>query len=97
MTLYRPALLGIIFGLAIGGGYITLQRWELRHRSKIVQPKGPWVLIPGALIRLALLIGGLLCVLKFTEADKCWLTGALLVTYTAPLLVQLKQMIFPKR
>jgi len=36
-------------------------------------------------------------VFKFTEADKYWLTGALVVTYTAPLLVQLKQMIFPKR
>ena len=34
---------------------------------------------------------------EYTEADKYWLTGALAVTYTAPLLVQLKQLIFPKR
>ena len=34
---------------------------------------------------------------KFTEADKYWLTGALVVSYTAPLLAQLKQFIFPKK
>ena len=35
--------------------------------------------------------------LKFTEANKYWLTGALAVSYTAPLIVQLKQFIFPKK
>jgi len=34
---------------------------------------------------------------KFTEADKYWLTGALVVSYTAPLLALLKQLIFPKK
>jgi len=36
-------------------------------------------------------------VFEFTDANKYWLTGALVVTYTAPLLGQLKEFIFPKK
>jgi hypothetical protein len=97
VTLDRPALLGIVFGVIIGGIYIVLQRRELRRKSAVVQPREVVTLVPGAVGRLAFLVVAWWLAFRFTEADKYWLTGALVVTYTAPLLVQLKQMIFPKR
>jgi len=97
VTLERPALLGIVFGVIIGGIYIVLQRSELRRKSPEIQPRGVAVLVPGAAGRLVFLVVAWWLAFKFTAADKYWLTGALVVTYTAPLLVQLKQLIFPKK
>ena len=97
MTFGRPALLGIIFGIVIGGIYIALQRAELRRKSSVTQPRGVVVLVPGAVGRLVFVVAAWWLVFKFTEADKYWLTGALVVTYTAPLLVQLKEFISPKK
>ena len=97
MTFDRPAVLGIVFGVIIGGIYIALQRWELRQKNTTLQPRGVVALVPGAVGRLVFLVVAWWLVFEFTEADKYWLTGALVVTYTAPLLVQLKQLIFPKR
>ena len=97
MTFDRPALLGLVFGVIIGGIYIALQRAELRRKSSTMQPRGVLVLIPGTVGRLVFVVVAWWLVFKFTDADKYWLTGALAVTYTAPLLVQLKQLIFPKR
>ena len=97
MTFGRPALLGIIFGIIIGGIYIALQRTELRRKSSATQPRGVLVLVPGAVARLMFLVVAWWLVFQFTEADKYWLTGALVVTYTAPLLVQLKEFISPKK
>jgi hypothetical protein len=97
VTLDRPAILGIIFGVIIGGIYIALQRCELRRKSDAVQPRGVVALVPGAVGRLVFLVAGWWLAFKFTDADKYWLTGALVVTYTAPLLVQLKEFISPKK
>jgi multisubunit Na+/H+ antiporter MnhB subunit len=97
VTLGRPAILGIVFGLVIGGIYIALQRWELRRKNEAVQPRGVVALVPGAVGRLVFLVAGWWFAFKFTDADKYWLTGALVVTYTAPLLVQLKEFISPKK
>jgi len=92
-----PALLGVLFGIIIGGIYITLQRWELRRKDAALQPHGVMALVPGAVGRLVFLVVAWWLAFRFTEADKYWLTGALVVTYTAPLLVQLKQFVFPKK
>jgi|SRR5579862_4879954 len=97
MNLGGPAVLGIFLGALIGGIYITVQRWELRRRMRIVQPKDMFVMIPGAVARLAFVVTALWLAFRFTDADKYWLTGALVVTYTAPLLVQLKEFISPKK
>jgi hypothetical protein len=97
MTLDRPAVLGIVFGVVIGGIYIILQRWELRRKSAALQPRGVLALVPGAVGRLVFVVVAWWLVFRFTEADKYWLTGALAVTYTAPLLVQLKEFISPKK
>ena len=90
-------MLGIVFGALIGGVNATLQICELRQKNRRMQPKGARVLVPGAAGRLVFVVLAWWLVYEFTDADKYWLTGALAVTYTAPLLVQLKQFIFPKK
>ena len=97
MTLDRPALLGIVFGIIIGGIYIALQQRALRQKAATPPPGGVVALVPGAAGRLMFLIVAWWLVFEFTDANKYWLTGALVVTYTAPLLGQLKQFIFPKK
>jgi len=97
VTLDRPAILGIVCGVLIGGVYIALQRRELRRKSETIQPRGVVALAPGAMGRLVFLVVAWWLVFKFTDADKYWLTGALVVTYTAPLLVQVRQLVFPKK
>jgi hypothetical protein len=97
MTLGRPAILGIIFGVLIGGIYIVLQRHKLRQTPDTQRVGGVVTLVPGALGRLAFLVVTWWLVFKFTDADKYWLTGALVVTYTAPLLVQVRELVFPKK
>jgi hypothetical protein len=97
MALDRPALLGILCGVAIGGIYIALQRMELRQKSAATGRRPVTALVPGALGRLVFLVVAWWLVFKYTDADKYWLTGALVVTYTAPLLVQLRQFVFPKK
>jgi hypothetical protein len=97
MTLDRPATLGIIFGALIGAVHTALQIRELRQKNKTVQPQGVNVLIPGAVGRIVFVVVAWWAAFRFTDADKYWLTGALVVTYTAPLLVQLKEFIFPKK
>jgi hypothetical protein len=97
MSVSFPAILGVVLGALIGGVYITAQRWELRHRMKSVQPKDMFVMIPGAMTRLVFVVVALWLAIRFTNANKYWLTGALVVTYTAPLLVQLKEFISPKK
>lgn len=97
MNVDRPAILGIVFGVLIGSVNAALQIHELRLKGQVVQPRGVSVLVPGAVGRLAFVVAAWWLAFKLTGADKYWLTGALAVTYTAPLLVQLKQLIFPKR
>jgi len=97
VTLDRPAVLGIVWGVVIGGVYIGLQWKELHQKRQAIQPRGVVALVPGAAGRIVLLVVAWWLVFKFTDADKYWLTGALVVTYTAPLLVQLRQLVFPKK
>jgi hypothetical protein len=97
MNFDRPAVLGIVFGVLIGSVNAALQIHELRLKGQVVQPKGVSVLVPGAVGRLAFVVAAWWLAFKLAGADKYWLTGALAVTYTAPLLVQLRQLIFPKR
>ena len=97
MSLDRPAILGIVFGALIGGATAALQIYELRRKNRRVQPKGVNVLVPGAVGRLLFVVVAWWLAFRFTDADKYWLTGALAVTYTASLLVQLKQLILPKK
>jgi cytochrome c-type biogenesis protein CcmH/NrfG len=100
MTFDGPAIWGIVCGVLIGGTYVFLQRRALSRQKEAVaqnQPPGVGVLVPGALVRLAVVAVALFVVLQYTDVNKYWLTGAFFVTYTAPLLVQLKQMIFPKK
>ena len=74
-----------------------LQIRELREKSRATGLPGVGPLVPGAVGRLVFAGVALWVAFKFTEADKYWLTGALVVSYTAPLLAQLKQFIFPKK
>jgi hypothetical protein len=100
MTLDGPAIGGVICGAVIGGTYVFLQRRALRKQREAAatnQPLGVGGLVPGALLRLAVVAVALFVLLQFTNVNKYWLTGAFFVTYTAPLLVQLKQTIFPKK
>jgi hypothetical protein len=97
VTIDRPAMLGIVFGVMIGGVYIVLQRSALRKQPVPSHPRGVVALVPGAAARLVFLIVAWWLVFEFTDANKYWLTGALVVTYTAPLLSQLKELIFPKK
>jgi hypothetical protein len=87
----------LVFGVAIGVVYITLQRWDLRQKKQTAQPRGVLALVPGAVGRLifAALAWGL--TLWFTDANKYWLTGSLLVSYGVLFLWQLKQMVFPRK
>ena len=97
LTMDRPAILGLVLGAAIGVVYIALQRWELRRKNATVQPKGVVALVPGAMGRLVFLVVAWWLAFKFTDADKYWLTGSLVVAYSLPLLWQLKEMVFPRR
>lgn len=92
-----PAVLGLVLGGVIGGVYIALQRAELRRKDATIQPRGIWSLVPGAVGRLAFVVMGWWVAFRFTNADKYWLTGALAVSYSLPLLWQLKEMVFPKK
>jgi multisubunit Na+/H+ antiporter MnhB subunit len=97
MTLDRPAVLGLVFGVAIGAVYAALQRRELRRKNLTAQPRGALALVPGAVGRLVFAVAALGLVFWFTDADKYWLTGSLLVSYGVLFLWQLKQMVFPKK
>ena len=97
MTVDRPAMLGISLGVLIGSVNAALQIHELRLKGRVAQPKGVAVLVPGAVGRLLFVVAAWWLAFKLAGADKYWLTGSLAVTYTAPLLVQLKQLIFPRR
>lgn len=97
MRLDGSAILGILFGALIGGVNAVLQIRELRKKTGVLQPKGVRVLVPGATGRLLFVVVAWWAVFEWTRADKYWLTVSLAATYTAPLLVQLKQFIFPKK
>jgi hypothetical protein len=92
----RPAWIGLILGTIIGAAYVAWQAWDLR-RQKAASPDGnPLALAPHAALRLVLLGGGWWLAYRFTDADKWWLTGAIIVAYSLPLVWQVRR-IFPPR
>lgn len=97
MTLDRSAIIGIACGALIGATCAVLQIRELREKSRVTGTPGVGRLVPGAVGRLLFAGVALWVTFKFTDANKYWLTGALVVSYTAPLLVQLQKLIFPKK
>jgi hypothetical protein len=97
MNLDRSAWIGIGCGVLIGSLAAALQIRDLRRKSVETQSPGVGSLVPGAVARQVFVVVAWWVAFRFTEADKYWLTGALVVTYTAPLLVQLKEFIFPKK
>lgn len=97
MTLDRPAIIGVVCGLLIGATCAALQIRELRQKNRETGVPGVGRLVPGALGRLVFTGVAVWVVFKCTEANKYWLTGALVVSYTVPLLLQLAKFIFPKK
>ena len=97
MILDRSAIVGIACGSLIGATCAVLQIRELRQKSRVTGAPGVGRLVPGAVARLLFAGVGLWAAFRFAEPNKFWLTGALVVSYTAPLLVQLKRLIFPKK
>lgn len=91
-----PAIIGLVCGVAIGGVYVAWQAWDLR-RQKAASPDGRVLaLAPSAALRLVLVAGGWWASYQFAGADKWWLTGSLLVTYSLPLVWQVRRL-FPPR
>jgi hypothetical protein len=92
----QPAWIGLVLGTLIGVVYVAWQAWDLR-RQKAASPAGnPLALAPLAALRLVLLAGGWWLAYRFTNADKWWLTGSIIVAYSLPLVWQVRR-IFPPR
>lgn len=91
-----PSILGVVFGVAIGGLYVGWQARDLRRQKQAAPDGKVLALAPGAMLRLVVTLAALWAVLRFTDADKWWLTGSLLVTYSLPLVWQVRNL-FPPR
>jgi len=89
----QPAALGLVLGALIGAGYVALQRVDLRRRQGNAALRGVGSLACAAAFRLLFLVVAWWLAFRFTEADKYWLTGALAVTYSLPLLWHVKRML----
>ena len=74
----ESAWLGLVLGAAIGVVYGLLQRWGLGKGPNPHAATGAFV---GAAARLIGLMVTVLLVLRWTNADKLWLVGALMVSY----------------
>jgi small-conductance mechanosensitive channel len=92
----NPAILGVILGSIIGAVYVAWQAWDLRRQKKASPDGKVLAMAPGAALRLVFLAGAWWLAFQFTAADKWWLTGALLVTYSLPLVWQVRKL-FPAR
>ena len=92
----KPAIIGLASGAAIGLGYVAWQAWDLRRQKK-ASPEGKVLaMAPGAALRLVFVAAAWWVAHQFTGADKWWLTGSLLVTYSLPLVWQVRNL-FPPR
>jgi hypothetical protein len=74
----QSAVLGLVSGVAIGVVYGLLQRRGLGKGPAPYKVSGAFI---GATLRLLGLMVAVLLVLKFTEADRLWLVGGLMVSY----------------
>jgi hypothetical protein len=90
----RPAIIGLVLGGAIGLIYCGWQLWDLRRQKKASPTGNPVALAPGAALRLVVGAGAWWLAFRFTDADKWWLTGSLIVTYSLPLVWQVRKL-FP--
>jgi len=88
------AWIGLILGTALGSGYALWQGWVLRRESGTVPSAR---LLTGAMLRLALVVAMLLLVVRFTQANRWWLTGSLAVSYSVLFFWQLRQTFFQKK
>jgi len=93
----KTAVTGLVLGVLIGAVYVVWQAYDLR-RQKQAAPDGGKVLTMAPWAGLRLLFVGLAwwAAFTFTCADKWWLTGSLLVAYSAPLVWQVRKL-FPPR
>jgi hypothetical protein len=92
-----PAILGVVVGSVIGGIYVVWQALDLRRQQAAAADGKVLALAPSAVLRLVLVAGGWWVAYHFTKVDKWWLTGSLLLTYSLPLVWQLKKLFFTAR
>ncbi len=92
----RPAFIGLVLGGAIGLVYCGWQLWDLRRQKKAAPTGNPVAMAPGVALRLVFVALAWWLAFRFTEADKWWLTGSLVVTYSLPLVWQMRKL-FPSR
>jgi uncharacterized membrane protein len=78
MFIDQSAWLGLAFGAVIGVVYGLLQRRGLGKGPKPHNAAGAFL---GAAARLAGLMATVVLVLWWTEADRLWLVGAVMVSY----------------
>lgn len=90
----RPAILGLVLGGAIGLIYCGWQLWDLRRQKQASPAGNPLAMAPGAALRLAVVAVAWWVAFQYTAADKWWLTGSLVVTYSLPLVWQVRKL-FP--
>ncbi|HUJ71118.1 MAG TPA: hypothetical protein VLZ30_02670, partial [Verrucomicrobiae bacterium] len=78
-------LLGITLGTLIGGAFAWMQLRAARRNERLQeQHQSPEILrqVPGSMTRVAFLLMALVAVqIFFPNADKWWLSGALVVAY----------------
>jgi hypothetical protein len=88
------AWLGLTLGAIIGGGYALWQGWALRRDSRAALSTH---LLAGTMLRLALLVATLLAAVRFTPANRWWLTGSLAVSYSGLFFWQLRRALAQKK
>jgi TRAP-type C4-dicarboxylate transport system permease small subunit len=90
------AILGLVLGAAIGLIYCGWQLWDLRRQKQASPTGNPVALAPGAAVRLVFVGVAWWLAFRFTDADKWWLTGSLVVTYSLPLVWQVRKLFPPQ-
>ena len=78
MSLDRPAVLGLVLGVAIGAGFGLLQRWALARGPQL---DGVGRAFGGAVLRFVALLVAIGLVWRFTGANRVWLIGGIMGAY----------------
>jgi hypothetical protein len=74
----RNAWLGLMLGVAIGAAYGLWQRWGMGAGPKPDAVRGAFA---GLVVRLIALVAAIFLALRFTEANRMWLIGGVMVSY----------------